>query len=257
MALAVSDVVVASRIQAVKYSDVASIALLAFEYFLTFNLELTLIWPSKWTVSKSLFVLSRYLPFAEVPLTLYYVFARMGTVPQTGTAVKFTGRFRHFFNPRRYGAAKTRPSFVNRRDDTKTGAVAIPKIFRKSSRSQIFLAQVCGNVNAVIIIMRVIGIGVAEGPCSYPYPADIRFERQGASSPQYIRSLVPGWSIDVDHHLLPLHPQRPIFACRILLHVREADRRQREQTYRDMDGMVSDIQFGTSAGSGRSTAIAT
>ncbi|KAJ7161529.1 hypothetical protein C8R46DRAFT_1037726 [Mycena filopes] len=43
----------------------------------------------------------------------------MGTVPQTGTAVKFTGRFRHFFNPRRYGAAKTRPSFVNRRDDTK------------------------------------------------------------------------------------------------------------------------------------------
>jgi len=65
----------ASRLQMVKYSDLASIAILFFDYFLTLNLEVTFVWPRAWSISKVLFVLSRYLPFVEVPLIFYYVFA--------------------------------------------------------------------------------------------------------------------------------------------------------------------------------------
>ncbi|KAJ7193463.1 hypothetical protein GGX14DRAFT_577251 [Mycena pura] len=63
------------RLQMVKYSDMAAIALLFFDYFLTLNLEKTLVWPSRWSISKILFVFSRYLPFVEVPLCVYYIFA--------------------------------------------------------------------------------------------------------------------------------------------------------------------------------------
>ncbi|KAJ7611550.1 hypothetical protein DFH06DRAFT_156442 [Mycena polygramma] len=68
-------VIAASRVQIVKYVDVASIAILFFDYLLTFNLEVALVWPSRWSISKALFLLSRYLPFFEVPFSLYYVFA--------------------------------------------------------------------------------------------------------------------------------------------------------------------------------------
>ncbi|KAK7065080.1 hypothetical protein R3P38DRAFT_2490995, partial [Favolaschia claudopus] len=46
-----------------------------FDYLLTLNLEITLVWPRRWSISKILFMLSRYLPFAEVPLLLYYIFS--------------------------------------------------------------------------------------------------------------------------------------------------------------------------------------
>ncbi|KAJ6505773.1 hypothetical protein C8R47DRAFT_1315954 [Mycena vitilis] len=87
-------VIAASRVQIVKYVNVASIAILVrrrvngstyvaklapllqfFDYFLTFNLEVALVWPSRWSISKALFFLSRYLPFFEVPFSFYYVFA--------------------------------------------------------------------------------------------------------------------------------------------------------------------------------------
>ncbi|KAF7336354.1 hypothetical protein MVEN_02183900 [Mycena venus] len=64
-----------SRCICIQYSNLASIAILFFDYFLTLNLEVTLVWPRTWSISKVLFVLSRYLPFVEVPLILYYVFA--------------------------------------------------------------------------------------------------------------------------------------------------------------------------------------
>ncbi|KAJ6608855.1 hypothetical protein B0H10DRAFT_513853 [Mycena sp. CBHHK59/15] len=64
-----------SRLQLVKYADVASIVILFFDYMLTFNLEVSLIWPSRLSISKILFFLTRYLPFLEVPLIFYYVLA--------------------------------------------------------------------------------------------------------------------------------------------------------------------------------------
>ncbi|KAJ6568805.1 hypothetical protein B0H19DRAFT_1373275 [Mycena capillaripes] len=66
----------ASRIQMGKYANLASVAILFFDYLLTLNLEVTLVWPSRWSISKVLFVLSRYLPFLEIPFILYYIFAR-------------------------------------------------------------------------------------------------------------------------------------------------------------------------------------
>ncbi|KAJ7115346.1 hypothetical protein C8R44DRAFT_223241 [Mycena epipterygia] len=65
----------ASRLQIVKYADIGSIAILFFDYFLTLNLEATLVWPSRLSISKVLFLVSRYLPFLEVPLSAYYIFA--------------------------------------------------------------------------------------------------------------------------------------------------------------------------------------
>ncbi|KAJ7128801.1 hypothetical protein C8R43DRAFT_1027203 [Mycena crocata] len=76
MAEAVDDAALAaSRLQMVKYSDVGSFALLVFDYLLTLNLEVSLVWPSRWSISKILFILSRYLVFCEVAPGLYYILA--------------------------------------------------------------------------------------------------------------------------------------------------------------------------------------
>ncbi|KAJ7159672.1 hypothetical protein C8R46DRAFT_1108831 [Mycena filopes] len=57
------DALSATRLQAVK----------VFDYCITFNLEYTLIWPSRWSLTKILYVLSRYPAFFDVPLVLYYL----------------------------------------------------------------------------------------------------------------------------------------------------------------------------------------
>jgi hypothetical protein len=41
------------------------------QYTLTDYLQQTLIWPSKWRLSKILFIASRYLPLAFVPIWVY------------------------------------------------------------------------------------------------------------------------------------------------------------------------------------------
>ncbi|KAJ7761666.1 hypothetical protein B0H16DRAFT_1530228 [Mycena metata] len=63
------------RLQAVKYVNVASLAILVFDYCLTFDLEASLIWPSRRSFSKTLFMLARYTPFLDVPVGLYYILA--------------------------------------------------------------------------------------------------------------------------------------------------------------------------------------
>ncbi|KAJ7784289.1 hypothetical protein B0H16DRAFT_293030 [Mycena metata] len=67
----------ALRLQAVKYMNSAATAILLFDYALTFHLEVDLIWPSKWSPAKIIFLLARYTPFLDVPLQLYYSTARM------------------------------------------------------------------------------------------------------------------------------------------------------------------------------------
>ncbi|KAJ7447542.1 hypothetical protein B0H11DRAFT_2082580 [Mycena galericulata] len=63
----------ATRLQVVKYTDAASLVLLITDYFFTLDLEVALVWPSRRSTSKILFLISRYLPFFEVPLSLYYI----------------------------------------------------------------------------------------------------------------------------------------------------------------------------------------
>ncbi|KAJ7035310.1 hypothetical protein C8F04DRAFT_1394896 [Mycena alexandri] len=48
---------------------------LVFDYCLTFDLEASLIWPSRRSFSKTLFMLARYTPFLDVPVGLYYILA--------------------------------------------------------------------------------------------------------------------------------------------------------------------------------------
>ncbi|KAJ7809689.1 hypothetical protein B0H14DRAFT_1496224 [Mycena olivaceomarginata] len=54
-----------------KYMNVSSVAILVFDYALTFSLEVSLIWKSKWSLPKVLFILSRYSTIFDVPLVLY------------------------------------------------------------------------------------------------------------------------------------------------------------------------------------------
>ncbi|KAJ7189978.1 hypothetical protein GGX14DRAFT_546981 [Mycena pura] len=63
------------RLQTVKYVNVASLAILVFDYCLTFDLELSLIWPTKMSLMKTLFLFARYTPFFDVPVGLYYTLA--------------------------------------------------------------------------------------------------------------------------------------------------------------------------------------
>ncbi|KAF7340252.1 hypothetical protein MVEN_01943900 [Mycena venus] len=58
--------------QVVRYMHVASTVILLFDYALTFGLEVSLIWRSKWSLTKVLFILSRYSTVFDVPLVLYY-----------------------------------------------------------------------------------------------------------------------------------------------------------------------------------------
>ncbi|KAF8151938.1 hypothetical protein K438DRAFT_1688036, partial [Mycena galopus ATCC 62051] len=58
--------------QVVRYMHVSSVAILVFDYALMLNLEVSLIWRSKWSLPKILFLLSRYSTVFDVPLVLYY-----------------------------------------------------------------------------------------------------------------------------------------------------------------------------------------
>jgi len=61
------------------YFRVAAIALLVFDYLLTFPQEVSLIWPSRWTLIKVLFLLTRYMPFVEAGMGAYEHFLRHPT----------------------------------------------------------------------------------------------------------------------------------------------------------------------------------
>ncbi|KAJ7284673.1 hypothetical protein C8J57DRAFT_699445 [Mycena rebaudengoi] len=59
-------------LQQVKYMNMASITILVFDYLLAFELEVSLIWGSEWSITKIIFICSRYSPFLDVPLILWY-----------------------------------------------------------------------------------------------------------------------------------------------------------------------------------------
>ncbi|KAL5535980.1 hypothetical protein ACEPAF_4074 [Sanghuangporus sanghuang] len=49
-------------------SSTASFTILVYDYILTFEDERTLIWPGQWTVTKVLFLFTRYLPFIDLSI---------------------------------------------------------------------------------------------------------------------------------------------------------------------------------------------
>jgi len=65
-------VTIASRLQTVKYFKVSGMAVLAFDYCINLDMEVTLTWNRSWGFVRILFVLARYLPFLDVPIDLYY-----------------------------------------------------------------------------------------------------------------------------------------------------------------------------------------
>jgi len=67
------------HLRIVTYFNVASAALLVFDYLLTFPREVSLIWPARWTLIKVLFLLTRYLPFIDAGILVYGHFQQRPT----------------------------------------------------------------------------------------------------------------------------------------------------------------------------------
>ncbi|KAG2137953.1 hypothetical protein DEU56DRAFT_803316 [Suillus clintonianus] len=66
--LSVSDL---AKIQTVKYANLGSLAILVFDYCVTFPEEVKWTWFKPWDFTRVIFTISRYLPFAGVGMTAY------------------------------------------------------------------------------------------------------------------------------------------------------------------------------------------
>ncbi|KAG1719653.1 hypothetical protein EDB19DRAFT_1782363 [Suillus lakei] len=66
--LSVSDNV---KLQTVKYSNLGGLAILVFDYCITFSEEVQWTWFKPWDITRVIFTISRYLPFAGVGMTAY------------------------------------------------------------------------------------------------------------------------------------------------------------------------------------------
>jgi len=60
--------------QIVTYFDIASAALLFYDYLITLPEEVTYVWPTRWNIGKVLFLLTRYPVFADTTLVLVHQF---------------------------------------------------------------------------------------------------------------------------------------------------------------------------------------
>ncbi|KAG1724098.1 uncharacterized protein EDB91DRAFT_1171529 [Suillus paluster] len=58
-------------LQTSAYTAVASIAALLFDFSITFDSEVRLTWGRKWGITRIAFIVSRYLPFAGLAMTVY------------------------------------------------------------------------------------------------------------------------------------------------------------------------------------------
>ncbi|KAH7908158.1 hypothetical protein BJ138DRAFT_395503 [Hygrophoropsis aurantiaca] len=68
-----SLVAVAFNLKTQLYLEFSALALLTFDYFLTFNAEITWTWDSSRNAVHVLFLLVRYVPFVLIPTYIYYV----------------------------------------------------------------------------------------------------------------------------------------------------------------------------------------
>ncbi|KAF7319332.1 hypothetical protein HMN09_00270800 [Mycena chlorophos] len=67
--------VLARRLQTVRYMHVVDLTILLFDYSLTMGTEISLMWTSRWSMSKALYFMSRYSPIFDVPILVYYSMA--------------------------------------------------------------------------------------------------------------------------------------------------------------------------------------
>ncbi|KAF8887342.1 hypothetical protein BD779DRAFT_515032 [Infundibulicybe gibba] len=67
-----------SQPQIANYVHVSSLCLVIFDWFLTLDEEVTLIWGAPWSVGKILYLLTRYSAFIDLPVSVYRV---SGPVP--------------------------------------------------------------------------------------------------------------------------------------------------------------------------------
>lgn len=65
-------VTVIEQTKLVNYTMIASSAIAVLDWILTFDLEVSLVWQSRWNVTKVLYFLARYLPFVDCTLGLYH-----------------------------------------------------------------------------------------------------------------------------------------------------------------------------------------
>ncbi|KAG1811964.1 hypothetical protein EV424DRAFT_1542279 [Suillus variegatus] len=66
--LSISDL---TKLQTVKYANLGGLAILAFDFCITFSEEVRWTWFRQWDAIRVIFVISRYLPFAGVGMTAY------------------------------------------------------------------------------------------------------------------------------------------------------------------------------------------
>ncbi|KAG1865854.1 hypothetical protein DFJ58DRAFT_770542 [Suillus subalutaceus] len=73
--------------QTVAYTAVASIAVLLFDFIITFDSEVRWTWGREWGITRIIFIVSRYLPFVGLAMTVYYsVGSTHGGIPNHGTS---------------------------------------------------------------------------------------------------------------------------------------------------------------------------
>ncbi|KAF8639307.1 hypothetical protein AX17_001588, partial [Amanita inopinata Kibby_2008] len=68
----------------------ASNTLFIYDFLLTFGQEVSLIWWSKWSIVKVLFLLSRYMPFVDIIVVTYHQFGTL-SISQCNIAYQING----------------------------------------------------------------------------------------------------------------------------------------------------------------------
>lgn len=67
-----------------RYMKVVGLTILAYDYLVTMDEEVRLMWGSKWGMARVLFCISRYLPFVASAIYHYYLFAVESTLTDYG-----------------------------------------------------------------------------------------------------------------------------------------------------------------------------
>ncbi|TFK33421.1 hypothetical protein BDQ12DRAFT_691078 [Crucibulum laeve] len=77
--------------QIFRYLNVASIGILIYDWSLTFDLEVSLVWTARWNFIKVLFLMTRYLPFLDSIVIFYHQFKHIQNTDVCQVAYKING----------------------------------------------------------------------------------------------------------------------------------------------------------------------
>ncbi|KIJ65215.1 hypothetical protein HYDPIDRAFT_27935 [Hydnomerulius pinastri MD-312] len=83
--MAIQSVMInAFRLHASKFMKVSGLCILTYDYAVTLDREVDLMWGTKWCIARSLFYLARYLPFVDAGI-YHYCESRSGAKSTNGT----------------------------------------------------------------------------------------------------------------------------------------------------------------------------